>query len=564
MVARSSDPPGASDRARLLGYIAVAHEAGARRLTTEIHHSDVLVLGSGLAGLYFALEVADRMRVTILTKAVPESSNTQWAQGGISAVFDDDDSVASHVDDTLRVGAGLCDRSFVEHAVELAPTLVGRLANVYGVQFDREDGSGGFVLGREGGHSHRRVVHHLDTTGAEIVRGLLAAAMRHPNIRILPHQMVVDLLSWSKQDGSRGCFGAYSLDVPTGEVHCHVARVTLLATGGAGKVYRYTSNPDVATADGVAMAYRIGATVGNLEFMQFHPTCLFHPGAGSFLVSEAVRGEGGILRRKDGSGLMDGRHPMGSLAPRDVVAREIDAELKRTGEPCVFLDVTHLDPEFVIGRFPAIHRRCLELGIDMRTQPIPVVPAAHYMCGGVKVDRWGRTDIPGLLAAGEVSLSGMHGACRLASNSLLEAVVLAAGAAQICDEFGRTPPTAVRDWNAGDTVDSDEAIMVSANWGEVRAAMWNFVGIVRSDKRLERARRRIELIREEIREYYVRHRVTRDLLELRNVSLVGHLVIECARRRLESRGLHYNLDYPAPNEAFAHDTVFDKRQGVTA
>jgi L-aspartate oxidase len=530
-------------------------------LATEIHRSDFLVIGSGLAGLYFALELASRGTVTVLTKTLPESSNTQWAQGGISAVFDGDDSLESHVDDTLRVGAGLCDRTMVELAVERAPALVERLSKVYGVAFDRV-GDGAFALGREGGHSYRRVVHHLDTTGAEIVRGLLAAARTHPNIRILPHQMVVDLLSWSKVDGTRGCFGAYSLDVPTGVVHHHVARVTLLATGGAGKIYRYTSNPDVATADGVAMAYRIGATVGNLEFMQFHPTCLFHPGAKSFLVSEAVRGEGGILRRKDGSGLMDGRHPMGSLAPRDVVAREIDAELKRTGEPCVFLDVTHLDPDLMPSRFPAIFSRCRELGIDPRVHPIPVVPAAHYMCGGVKVDRDGRTDVPGLLAAGEVTLSGMHGACRLASNSLLEAVVLADGASRIAESFGREPPLHVADWNEGDAVDSDEAVMVSANWEEVRALMWNFVGIVRSNKRLERARRRIELIREEIREYYVRFRVTRDLLELRNISLAGHLVIECARRRPESRGLHYNLDYPEVDPGLVRDTLLHKREGV--
>jgi L-aspartate oxidase len=530
---------------------------------TELHRSDYLVLGSGLAGLYFALEVAARGTVTVLTKALPESSNTQWAQGGISAVFDDDDTLQSHVDDTLQVGAGLCHVDMVERAVGLAPALVERLAEAYGVRWDRAGESHGrLVLGREGGHSHRRIVHHLDTTGAEIMRALLAAATAHPNIRILPHQMVVDLLSFSKLDGSRGCFGAYSLDVPTGEVNCHVARVTLLATGGAGKVYRYTSNPDVATADGVAMAYRIGATVGNLEFMQFHPTCLFHPEAKSFLISEAVRGEGGVLRRKDGTALMDGRHPMGSLAPRDVVAREIDAELKRTGESCVYIDVTHLEPEFMPKRFPAIFSRCLELGIDMRVEPIPVVPAAHYMCGGVQVDPWGRTDVPGLLAAGEAALSGMHGACRLASNSLLEAVVLAAGAAEICDEFGREPPAVASDWNVGDAVASDEAVMVSANWEEVRALTWNFVGIVRSNKRLARARRRIELVREEIREYYVRFRVTRDLLELRNISLVGHLVIECARRRLESRGLHFNLDYPALDPAFARDTLLHKREGV--
>jgi L-aspartate oxidase len=380
------------------------------------------------------------------------------------------------------------------------------------------------------------------------VRALLEAAHRHPNITVLPHQMVVDLLSWSKVDGSRGCFGAYSLDVTTGVVSAFTADVTALSTGGAGKVYRYTSNPDIATADGIAMAYRLGAQVGNLEFMQFHPTCLFHPEAKSFLVSEAVRGEGGILRKKDGTPLMDGKHPMGSLAPRDVVAREIDAELKRSGEACVLLDVTHLDPEFIPKRFPGIFARCLELGIDMREQPLPVVPAAHYMCGGVDVDPWGRTSVPGLLAIGEVALSGMHGACRLASNSLLEAVVLAAGAGEIEAEFGR--------------VQSDEAVMVTANWEEVRSLMWNFVGIVRSNKRLERARRRIELIREEIREYYVKFRVTRDLLELRNISLVGHLIVECARRRLESRGLHYNLDYPATDPALARDTLLDKREGL--
>jgi L-aspartate oxidase len=533
-------------------------------VTTEVHRAHALVLGSGIAGLYFALEAAKRGTVIVLTKSLPQASNTSWAQGGISAVFSQDDTLQSHVDDTLEVGAGLCHVEMVERAVERAPAIVEQLAKQYGVAFDRlgaeEDAP--FVLGREGGHSHRRVVHHHDTTGAEMVRALLEAAQRHPNITILPHQMVIDLLSWSKVDGTRGCFGAYSLDVPTGEVRAFLADVTVLATGGAGKVYRYTSNPDVATADGIAMAYRLGAQVGNLEFMQFHPTCLFHPEAKSFLVSEAVRGEGGILRRKDGSPLMDDKHPMGSLAPRDVVAREIDAELKRSGEACVFLDVTHLDPEFIPQRFPGIFTRCLELGIDMRTQPLPVVPAAHYMCGGVKVDPWGRTTVPGLLAIGEVALSGMHGACRLASNSLLEAVVLAAGAAEIEAEFGRSPPASVSDWNEGDAVQSDEAVMVTANWEEVRALMWNFVGIVRSNKRLERARRRIELIREEIREYYVRFRVTRDLLELRNISLTGHLVLECARRRLESRGLHYNLDYPDTDPAFARDTVLDKREGL--
>jgi L-aspartate oxidase len=533
--------------------------------STPIHRSRYLVLGSGLAGMYFALQVADRGPVTILTKAAPDMSNTSWAQGGISAVFDDDDSLAAHVEDTLRVGAGLCRRPMVERGVALAPGLVERLVS-YGARFDREDAAPGsaFRLGREGGHSHRRVVHHLDATGAEIVRTLLAAVNAHPNITVHDRAMVVDLLSWSKVDGTRGSFGAYVLDDRTGRVHAHVAPVTVLATGGAGKVYRYTSNPDVATADGVAIAYRIGATVANLEFMQFHPTCLYHPDARNFLVSEAVRGEGGILRTRDGADLMAGRHPMGSLAPRDVVAREIDAELKRSGEPCVFLDVTHLEPGFLVERFPAIFERCMALGIDMRTQPVPVVPAAHYMCGGVEVDPFGRTDVPGLYAIGEVAMSGMHGACRLASNSLLEALALAAGAADVCDEALREPPPAVSEWNEGDAVQSDEAVMVSANWEEVRALMWNFVGIVRSDKRLARARRRIELLREEIQEYYWRFRLTRDGLELRNIALVGHLIIECARRRKESRGLHYTLDYPEPDPEFLCDTVFNKRMGPDA
>jgi len=529
-------------------------------VSTPIVQSRYLVLGSGLAGLYFALQVADRGTVTILTKEKPMSSNTRWAQGGISAVFDGDDTLQSHVDDTLRVGAGLCRPEMVERAVAMAPALVQRLSQDYGAQFDRESDQDNapFQLGREGGHSHRRVVHHLDTTGHEMMRALLAAAEAHPNIRVLPHHMVIDLLSWSKVDGSRGCFGAYSFDTKTGEVGAYVAPVTVLATGGAGKVYRYTSNPDVATADGVAMAFRLGAKVANLEFMQFHPTCLYHPDAKSFLVSEAVRGEGGILRRQDGSELMKGKHPMESLAPRDVIAREIDAELKRSGQSYVELDVTHLDPGFVVDRFPGIHRRCMELGIDMRKRPLPVVPAAHYMCGGVVVDPYGRTNVEGLMAIGEVAMSGMHGACRLASNSLLEALVLAAGAAEVCDDFGRAPPLHVSDWNEGDAVDSDEAVMVSANWQEVRAILWNFVGIVRSDKRLARARRRIELIREEIRDYYWRFKITRDLLELRNISLCGYLIIECADRRRESRGLHYTLDYPDLLPGPARDTVLDK------
>lgn len=524
------------------------------------------MLGSGLAGLYFALQVADRGPVTVLTKHRPESSNTRWAQGGISAVFAPDDSLEQHVEDTLEVGAGLCDEDMVRRAVKLGPQLVRRLAEGYGVQFDRtgSEENAPFELGREGGHSRRRVVHHRDMTGAEISRGLIEAAQAHPNITILAHHHVIDLLSWRKVDGTTGCFGCYTLDVSSGRVEAHVADVTVLATGGCGKVYRYTSNPDVATGDGVAMAYRLGAPIANLEFMQFHPTCLHHPDAKSFLISEALRGEGGILRRLDGSELMEGRHPLGSLAPRDVVAREIDGELKRSGARCVHLDMTHLDHEYVVRRFPSIHARCSSLGIDMRRTPIPVVPAAHYMCGGVCVDAYGRTEVPGLMAIGEVAMSGLHGACRLASNSLLEAVVLAAGAAEVCDDFGRAPPTAVAAWDEGKAVDSDEVVMVSANWEEVRALMWNFVGIVRSDKRLARARRRLSLMHEEIKEYYWKFRVTRDIVELRNIALLGQLVVECATARKESRGLHYTLDYPESSPDYARDTRIEKTRAATS
>lgn len=534
--------------------------------------SRYVVLGSGLAGLYFALEVADRGTVTILTKGAKEASNTSWAQGGISAVFASDDSVEEHVADTERVGAGLCHPKIVRRAAEYGPRLVTDLAKRFGVRFDREPSdetsdraeTSSFELGREGGHSRRRVVHHRDSTGAEISRALLDAVANHPNITLLEDHIAVDLLSFTQIDGSAGCFGCYALDVRSGLVKAFVAPTTVLATGGAGKVYRYTSNPDVATGDGIAMGYRIGASVANLEFMQFHPTSLHHPEAKNFLITEAMRGEGGILRRADGSELMAGRHPQGNLAPRDVVAREIDAELKRSGQRCVGLDVTHLDPEFLERRFPAIFARCLELGVDIRHEPIPVVPAAHYMCGGIVVDEYSRTEIPGLLAIGEVAMTGLHGACRLASNSLLEAVVGAHLAATACDEHSRPPPSRVETWNEGDAVESHEAVMVSANWEELRALMWNFVGIVRSDKRLARARRRVEVIREEILEYYWRFRVTKDMLELRNIALVAHLIIECAARRQESRGLHYTLDYPDLDPRLARDTVLRPNGGPVA
>jgi L-aspartate oxidase len=428
------------------------------------------------------------------------------------------------------------------------------------VAFDR-GADGDFALAREGGHSARRVLHNKDTTGREIERGLLAAVIAHERVEVLANHMAIDLLTMQKYGGPDGCFGAYILDQTTQEVKTVVARAVVLATGGAGKVYLYTTNPDVATGDGVAMAYRAGARVGNLEFFQFHPTCLFDPRAKSFLISEALRGEGGVLKTRSGETFMERYHPMKSLAPRDVVARAIDDVLKRTGDDSVFLDMTHLDGAFLAERFPAIHQKCLEFGVDMRTQPIPVVPAAHYSCGGVVTDGVGRTSLRNLYAVGEVAMTGLHGACRLASNSLLEGLVFGARAAEDARSAGALRPPAVAPWYAGAASDPSEAVVVTQNWDEIRRMMWNYVGIVRTDKRLERARRRIELIREEIREYYWNFKVTGDLIELRNLALTGHLIIESARRRKESRGLHYTLDYPELDERFRRDTLLRRGDG---
>jgi L-aspartate oxidase len=405
------------------------------------------------------------------------------------------------------------------------------------------------------------VAHAKDTTGYEIERGLLESARRHPRITFLAGHMAVDLLQRAKYGGPDACFGAYVLDQQTGEVKTIVARVTVLASGGAGKVYLYTTNPDVATADGVAMAYRAGARVGNMEFFQFHPTCLYHPQAKSFLISEALRGEGGVLKLQSGATFMERYHPMKSLAPRDVVARAIDSELKRSGDDYVVLDMTHLDPQFLVERFPAIHKRCMELGIDLRTMPIPVVPAAHYSCGGVVTDDRGRTNIPNLYAIGEVAMTGLHGACRLASNSLLEGCVFGRRAAADAATLEGARPREVAPWYPGAAGQPDEAVVVTQNWDEVRRLMWNYVGIVRTDKRLERARRRIELIRQEIRDYYWSFNVTSDLLELRNLALAAHLIIESARRRKESRGLHFNADYPHKDERYRRDTVLRRGDG---
>ncbi len=521
--------------------------------------TDYLVLGSGIAGLSFALHAAEHGRVLIATKRGAAESNTNYAQGGIAAVLDPADSFEAHAGDTLTVGDGLCHRDIVELTVREGPAAVRELMERFDVQFDR--GEGGLDLAREGGHSARRVAHHKDTSGREIERGLLRAAEAHPNITILTHHMGVDLLQLSRYGGPDACFGAYVLDEKTGDVQTIVARATILATGGAGKVYLYTTNPDVASGDGIAMAYRAGAAIANMEFIQFHPTCLYHPAAKSFLISEALRGEGGILKLQSGETFMERYHPMKSLAPRDVVARAIDAELKRTGDDYAVLDMTHLDAKFLVERFPAIHDECMRFGIDMRTRPIPIVPAAHYSCGGVVADDRGRTAVRNLYAVGEVAMTGLHGACRLASNSLLEGAVFGRRAADDVRDATAMRPSQVAPWYSGAATPSDEAVVITQNWDEVRRVMWNYVGIVRTDRRLERAHRRIELIRDEIRDYYWNFKVTGDLLELRNLALTAHLIIESARRRKESRGLHFNSDYPLKDDRFAKDTILKRGRG---
>lgn len=515
--------------------------AGYSPAMAEALETDYLVIGSGIAGLNFALLAAKHGRVVVLTKKHPADTNTNWAQGGVAAVLAPDDSLEQHVADTLTVGDGLCERDVVERCVAEGPAQVERLLEL-GVNLERSGDQ--LDLTREGGHSRRRVVHHQDITGREIQRALLAAVAREPNITMLDDHIAVDLLSMAKYGGEPACFGAYVLDRRSGEVKTFVAKATVLASGGTGKVYIYTSNPDVATGDGVAMAYRIGAAVTDLEFVQFHPTVLYHPHAGSFLISEALRGEGGILRLANGDTFMEHYHPLKSLGPRDVVARAIDNELKKSGADSVFLDMTHLPADFVRQRFPNIAERCLALGLDITQKPIPVVPAAHYMCGGVKTDEHGQTTVRNLYAIGEVAYTGLHGACRLASNSLLEGMVYSRRAAEHVRSAAPLRPAKVAPWQAGNAADSNDAIVVALNWEEIRRFMWSYVGIVRSDKRIERARRRIEVLRDEIREYYWDFKITSDLVELRNLALVANLIIESARRRKESRGLHYTVDYP--------------------
>jgi len=521
---------------------------------------DSLVIGGGVAGLTYALKAAKWGTVAVLTKRNRDDSNTKWAQGGIAAVIDPEDTFEAHVEDTLRAGAGLCHRDAVELCVREAPGRIQELIDL-GINFSHKL-HGELDLTREGGHSARRVVHAKDLTGRELERGLLSACEAEPNITFFDHHTAIDLILSARagQPGPNRALGAWVLEEKTGHARTFLAKVTVLATGGAGKVYLYTTNPDVATGDGLAMAWRAGAVVANMEFYQFHPTCLFHPQAKSFLISEALRGEGAILRRRDGASFMDDYHPMASLAPRDVVARAIDAEMKRTGDECVYLDITHLPRPFLLDRFPHIYATCKEFGIDMASEGIPVVPAAHYQCGGVLVDLDGRTSVSNLLAVGEVSSTGLHGANRLASNSLLEGLVFGAKAAdtgRVLALEAKEPP-AVSDWDEGSAAHSDEAVVVSHNWDEIRRLMWNYVGIVRTTKRLQRAKARLDMLREEIRLYYWENKLTRDFIELRNIADVAHMVVRCALERRESRGLHFTTDYPERDDDFLRDTVISR------
>lgn len=513
--------------------------------TQSHHYCDVLIIGSGAAGLTAALHLADSCRVAILSKGDLAEGNTLYAQGGIAAVMDDEDSLEAHIQDTLIAGAGLCDEKAVRFIVSHARDAIHWLAT-QGVEFSKElstvTGRSEYHLTREGGHSHRRILHAADATGNEIERKLISRAQQHQNLTIFTNYTAIDLIVHNQR-----CVGVYALNNTNNKTEVLQAKFTILATGGASKVYLYTSNPDCSSGDGIAMAARRGCVIKNMEFNQFHPTCLYHPKAKSFLISEAVRGEGGILKLPNGERFMLRFDERAELAPRDIVARAIDHEMKRLGLDCVYLDISHKPANFIIEHFPTIHKRCLELGYDMTREPLPVVPAAHYTCGGVVVDQHARTNLHGLYAIGEVSCTGLHGANRMASNSLLECIVYGkAASADILQQIGTVgAPHAAAAWDESQVSNSDEEIVVTHNWAELRHLMWDYVGIVRTNKRLERAARRIDLLQHEIHEYYGNFHITKNLLELRNLAVVAQLIVSAAQKRKENVGLHYNLDNAA-------------------
>ncbi len=529
---------------------------------SQSYQYDVLIIGSGAAGLTTALTLPSHLRIAVLSKGDLSSGSTYWAQGGVAGVLDDSDTVESHVQDTLVAGAGLCNEDAVRFTVENSRSSIDWLIE-QGVPFTRSDASSAaethfdYHLTREGGHSHRRIIHAADATGAAIFTTLLARARQRSNIELIEQQVAVDLIT-AKKIGREGntCLGAYVLNRTTGEVDTYAARFTVLATGGAAKVYLYTSNPDSACGDGIAMAWRAGCSVGNLEFNQFHPTCLYHPQAKNFLITEALRGEGAHLKLPNGERFMARFDSREELAPRDIVARAIDHEMKRLGIDCVYLDISHKSAEFIQEHFPTVYERCLTFSIDITKEPIPVVPAAHYTCGGVAVDQFGHTDVSNLYAIGETSFTGLHGANRMASNSLLECFVYARSAASdiIRQDTQISMPEPLPKWDASLVTDSDEDVIIAHNWDELRRFMWDYVGIVRTNKRLLRAQHRVRLLLDEIDEFYSNYRVSRDLIELRNLALVADLIIRSAMQRKESRGLHYTLDYPELSDTI-QDTI---------
>ncbi|WP_372763767.1 L-aspartate oxidase [Litorivivens sp.] len=521
---------------------------------TSSYTHDVLVIGSGAAGLTLALRLAEKARIAVICKGELNQGSTYYAQGGIAAVLDEQDTVDDHVTDTLAAGAQLCHDDTVRFTVANSRESIEWLVS-QGVEFSRYPDEEGFHLTREGGHSHRRIIHAADATGRAVSEALTNQALKRDSIEIFQQHVAVDLVV----RGGR-CHGAYVLDRKAGHVRLFRAKFVVLASGGASKAYLYTSNPDGASGDGIAMAWRAGCRVANMEFNQFHPTCLYHPQAKSFLVTEAIRGEGGRLLSSTGERFMQRYDERGELAPRDIVARAIDHEMKRLGSDCVYLDISHKSADFLLHHFPTVKARCLELGIDITREPIPVVPAAHYTCGGVMVDHRGKTDLDGLFAIGETSFTGLHGANRMASNSLLECIVFGRSAADAIAERIAEPQAELRipDWDESQVTDSDEDVVISHNWDELRRFMWDYVGIVRTNKRLQRALHRVELLQQEIREYYSNYKVSNDLIELRNLAMVAELIIRSAMQRKESRGLHYTLDYPETLPE-ALDTILDPR-----